>query len=574
MDIAIIGVAFRFPGANDCETFWKNLVERKSTITEVPPARWDWRSLWGDPMLEVNKTFSKWAGFIDDVDAFDHEFFGFLPKVVYNMDPQQRIMLELAWASLEDAGIPPSSLRGRRVGVFTGITHHDYKELLAQAKVPIEPYHYTGTATVVVPNRISHVFGLRGPSLPVDTACSSSLNAIHLAIQAFESGECDLALAGGISLILNPARHISVSKMGTLSPTGSCKTLDDSADGYVRGEGAGIFVLKPLEKALVDKDLIYGVIKGSAVNHCGKTHTLSYPSAEAQADVIVAAHQRAGVPISSVNFIELHGTGTAKGDPIEFEGLCQAFARLAEGQNIAPEDAYCGLSSAKTNVGHLEAAAGMAGVAKVLLAFRYRQLPGFHNFRKLNSRVTIKGTPFFILDETKPWTMCGEGVPLRAGVSAFGFGGTNAHLVLEEPPVQSVNAKNARKAASVPCIIALSAKTPGGLRRRKDGILAWLHADAGMHSLVEISRALLLERDHLVLRFVCVVNDLEQLTAALSADASESIRPTEQIAQERQDALNTDAADLIARLSKFKKPKRREALKSLAALFRDGAEVA
>jgi len=235
MDTAIIGVSFRFPGANDSLAFWANLADRRSSVVEVPLERWDWRSLWGDPKLDVNKTFSKWGGFIDDVDAFDHEFFGLLPKVVHNMDPQQRIMLELAWSCLEDAGIPPSSLRGRPVGVFTGVTHHDYKELLASARVEIEPYHYTGTATVVVPNRISHFFGLRGPSLPIDTGCSSSLNAIHAAIQSFERGECEMALAGGISLILNPARHISVSKMGTLSPTGSCKTLDDRADGYVRG---------------------------------------------------------------------------------------------------------------------------------------------------------------------------------------------------------------------------------------------------------------------------------------------------------------------------------------------------
>lgn len=581
MDTAIVGIAFRFPGANGCDAFWDNLVERRSSVREIPPERWDWRPLWGDPKLDVNKTHSRWAGLIDDVDAFDHEFFGLLPKVVHNMDPQQRIMLELAWASLEDAGIPPSSLRGRRVGVFAGVTHHDYKELLARARVPIEPYHYTGTATVVVPNRVSHAFGLRGPSLPVDTACSSSLNAIHLAIQSFENGECEMALAGGISLILNPARHISVSKMGTLSPTGSCKTLDDRADGYVRGEGAGFFVLKPLEKALADRDLIYGVIKGSAVNHCGKTHTLSYPSPDAQADVIVDAHRRSGVPISSVNFVELHGTGTAKGDPIEFEGLRQAFARLSEEQGVALEDAYCGLSSAKTNLGHLEAAAGMAAVAKVLLAFRHRRLPGFHDFRTLNSRVTIEGTPFYILDQTRPWSRRGERTPLRAGVSSFGFGGTNAHLVLEEPPPPP-SAKRARHVAPSPQLIALSAKTPGALRRRRDDLVAWLRADAGEHTLDEIARTLLLERDHLPLRFACVVDDVESLIAALSEDASDDSgkRPASDAAssdaasEERKSALDAEAAAWLVRLPKLKKDKRRTALEALLALYRDGAEIA
>jgi polyketide synthase PksN len=577
MDTAIIGVAYRFPGASDRDTFWKNLEGRKSSVVEVPTDRWDWRPIWGDPKIEVNKTFSRWGGFIQDVDRFDHEFFGFLPKVVQNMDPQQRIMLELAWASLEDAGIPPSSLRGRRVGVFAGVTHHDYKELLARARVPIEPYHYTGTATVVVPNRVSHVFGLCGPSLPVDTACSSALNAIHLAIQSFEKGECEMALAGGISLILNPARHISVSKMGTLSPTGSCKTLDDRADGYVRGEGAGFFVLKPLEKALADNDLIYGVIKGSAVNHCGKSHTLSYPNSDAQADVIVDAHRRAGVPISSVNFVELHGTGTAKGDPIEFEGLRQAFARLSEEQGIALDNAYCGLSSAKTNIGHLEAAAGMAGVAKVLLAFQHRRLPGFHDFRTLNSRVTIDGTPFYILDETRPWLRCGDGTPLRAGVSSFGFGGTNAHLVLEEPPPPAVPTKRVRRTApnSAPnlALIVLSAKTPGALRRRRDDLAAWLRADAGEHTLDDIARTLLLERDHLPLRFACVTDSLKALIGILSSDDEATSAPAESVDEAQAQAIDAEAAALTARWPKMKKSQLGEALATLAELFQRGAAI-
>ena len=572
MDTAIIGVSFRFPGANDSSEYWANLAGRRSSVSEVPAGRWDWRLLWGDPKLDVNKTSSKWGGFIDDVDAFDHEFFGLLPKVVHNMDPQQRIMLELAWSCLEDAGKPPSTLRGRPVGVFVGVTHHDYKELLASAKVEIEPYHYTGTATVVVPNRISHIFGLRGPSLPIDTGCSSSLNAIHAAIQSFERGECEMALAGGISLILNPARHVSVSKMGTLSPTGSCKTLDERADGYVRGEGAGFFLLKPLDRALVDGDRIYGVIKGSAINHCGETHTLSYPSAEAQADVIVAAHECAGVPVSSVNFIELHGTGTPKGDPIEFEGLRLAYRRLAQRQGIALDAPFCGLSSAKSNIGHLEAAAGMAGVVKVLLAFQHRTLPGFHDFQQLNSRVTLDGTPFYILDETRPWSPVDAHTPLRAGVSSFGFGGTNAHLILEAPPEPTQIAKSRRKPAGNPaCLIALSARTADALQRRRDDLLAWLDADGGQHALAEISRALLLQRDHLSHRFACVVDDPDALRAALRAPM-----PANAVAaleSEVRDAMRAEAESLLARRKHWKKKDTNASLQRLAQLFLDGGDV-
>jgi polyketide synthase PksN len=572
MDCAVIGIAFRFPGASDSDTFWTNLANRKSSVTEVPPDRWDWRTLWGDPKHEINKTFSRWGGFIDHVDAFDNEFFGLLPKVVHNMDPQQRIMLELAWSCLEDAGIPPSTLRGRNVGVFAGVTHHDYKELLASAKVAIEPYHYTGTATVVVPNRISHVLGLRGPSIPIDTACSSSLNAIHCAIQSFERGECEMALAGGISLILNPARHISVSMMGTLSPTGSCKTLDDRADGYVRGEGAGFFLLKPLDRALADGERIHGIIKGSAINHCGKTHTLSYPSPEAQADVIVAAHEAAGVPVSSVNFVELHGTGTAKGDPIEFEGLLNAFNRLAERQGIALQDGYCGLSSAKTNLGHLEAAAGMAGVAKVLLAFRHRMLPGFHDFRTLNQRVTIDGTPFSILDETRPWLPVDAGTPLRAGVSSFGFGGTNAHIILEEPPPPAAVPKRRKSAKPAPCLIALSARTADALQRRRDDLLAWLRDDAGTHELHEIARALLLDRDHLSHRFACVVDDIDALREALQAPLSAPVGGTP-LVEDALDAARIEGETLLAQWGKRRKGDPRDMLQRLADRFLDGCDL-
>ncbi|BAV98290.1 modular polyketide synthase [Lysobacter enzymogenes] len=572
MDVAIVGVAFRFPGANDSDGFWQNLAARKSSVTEVPPARWDWRPLWGDPKLEIDKTFSKWGGFIDQVDAFDHEFFGLLPKVVHSMDPQQRIMLELAWAALEDAGLAPSRLRGRAVGVFAGVTHHDYKELLANAGVPAGPYHYTGTATVVVPNRISHYFGFRGPSVPVDTACSSALNAVHQAIQSLESGECELALAGGISLMLNPYRHISVSKMGTLSPTGSCKTLDDSADGYVRGEGAGWFVLKPLQRALADKDPIHGVIKGSAINHCGQTHTLSYPSAQAQADVIVAAHRRAGVAVDSVDFVELHGTGTPKGDPIEFEGLRGAFARLAQEQGVELAPGHCGLSSAKTNIGHLEAAAGMAGVTKVLLAFRHGRLPGFHDFRTLNSRISMDGAPFRILAQTVPWPRRGEDAPRRAGVSAFGFGGTNAHLILEEPPAPASASLARRAAGTGACVVALSAKSPGALRARKRDLLEWLRADDGEHSLAEIARASLLDRDHLPLRFACVVADTVELAQAL-AMAADDAAPAQAQSADDAAALDAAAAQVLASLPGQRARKRRDVLHELAGLFLRGAAI-
>ncbi len=575
MDIAVIGMAYRFPGARDPRAFWRNLAERQTSISEVPPDRWDWRAYWGDPKTEGNKTLSKWGGFIDQVDAFDAGFFGLLPKVIHSMDPQQRLMLELAWACLEDAGIAPTRLRGRKVGVVFGVFTSDYKELRERSELPMEAHHATGTAYNVVANRVSHFLDLRGPSIPLDTACSSSLNAIHSAIQAIEYGDCEMALAGGINLLLTPTRHLSASKMGMLSPTGSCKTLDASADGYVRGEGAGIVLLKPLDRALADGDAIYGVIKGSAVNHCGETYTLTYPSAQAQADVIVAAHTRARVPISSISYVELHGTGTPKGDPIEFQGLCQAFAALAEQQGVKLSDAFCGLSSLKTNIGHLEGAAGIASVIKVLLAFQHRTLPGMHGYSKLNPRITIEGTPFYVLDETREWRQQDERVPRRAGISSFGFSGSNAHLVLEEAPRPKAVRSRAKPPAAY--LVALSAKTPSALLRAQGNLLAWLREDGGATPLADVAATLLGGRSHLACRWARATSDAAELIDALehAVAAGEVPAPT---------APSAPGPELVARgqalLSGLtgKKPvaagELREKLRELASLFVAGADLA
>ncbi|WP_369932934.1 SDR family NAD(P)-dependent oxidoreductase [Xanthomonas tesorieronis] len=566
MDTAVIGMAFRFPGANDSTTFWGNLIDRKSSVTEIPAQRWDWRSVWGDPKHTVNKTDSKWGGFIDAVDAFDYEFFGFLPKVVQSMDPQQRIMLELAWNCMEDAGVAPSGVRGRKVAVVVGVFNHDYKELQERDEISIEAHHSTGTATAVIANRVSHYFDLRGPSVPIDTACSSSLNAIHSAIQALQYDDCEMALAGGINLMLTPTRHISFSKMGMLSPSGICKTFDDAADGYVRGEGAAFLLLKPLERAIADGDAIHGVIKGTAVNHCGSTYTLTYPSPQAQAEVIMAAHERADVAVDSLGFVELHGTGTPKGDPIEFEGLLQAFGGLARKQGIELPSAYCGVSSVKTNIGHLEAAAGVAGVIKVLLAMRHRRLPPFQNFARLNHRIAIDDTPFYVLDDSRPWLPPAPGQPLRAGVSSFGFGGTNAHVILEEAPAAPVGRGSGRVRSDEPVLIALSAKTAPALQRRIAALRDWARDDAGRTRPIDVSRTLLLGRDALACRFACVVDSpaalLDALNQAMDATMHDVSMPE-----------SVDAEALLSKWSKLKKQARSDALRILANAFRAGAKL-
>ncbi|HML90575.1 MAG TPA: SDR family NAD(P)-dependent oxidoreductase, partial [Methylomusa anaerophila] len=512
-EVAIVGVACRFPGAGNYEEYWGNLRQGKSNIQEIPPDRWDWKAYWGDPITENNKTNSKWGGFIENVDAFDADFFGITAREAETMDPQQRLMLELSWSCFEDAGICPSHLAGENIGVFTGIANLDYKELQEKEFSSIATHYASGIAQSVIASRISYYFNFKGPSFPLDTACSSALTAIHAAVHSIQRGECSMALAGGVSLLLTPLRYICFAKVGILSPTGSCKTFDDAADGMVRGEGAGVILLKPLEKALADGDYIYGIVKGSAINHSGKTHTLTYPNPEAQAEVIIGACTQAGVTPDSISYIETHGTGTPKGDPLEFRGLLTAFQHVASQAGIKLGNYYCGLGSVKTNIGHLEAASGIASVIKVLLAMKYKQLPGIHNFKQLNHRISLQDSPFYIIKQLQEWNPP-AGLPKRAGVSAFGFAGTNAHVIIEEAPVYTRAAAQEQPYY----LICLSAKTEEALRRKEQDLALWLEKEGrnnGNNNLGDISGTLLLGREHFEARSAFVVRNIPELQEKL-----------------------------------------------------------
>jgi acyl transferase domain-containing protein len=439
-DIAVIGIDCRFPGAGDAAQFWSNLAGGVNSIREVPPGRFDWRRYFGDPR-EPNKTNSKWGGFIDDVDKFDSDLFHVSPTEAQLMDPQQRLMLELCWGCLEDAGYLPGSLAGSATGVFVGVAGLDYRELL-DAKLPtVEAHRSTGNYLSLVANRVSYFLDLRGPSLPCDTACSSALFALHYAAQSINSGESDMALVAGINIILTPTTFISFAKTGMLSPTGQCRTFDASADGYVRGEGGGVILIKSLQKAIADGDHIYGVIKGSAINHGGRSQTLTSPNAFAQSQVIQDAYKRAGIAPDRVSYIEAHGTATPKGDPLEITGLKRAWRYLERHFKVKAGERTCAIGALKTNIGHLETASGIAGVIKVLLAFKHRKLPPLVNFSQLNPNIELGGSPFYLVTELQDWQAYGqpgeEAQALVAGVSAFGFGGTNAHVVLQSyEPVQ------------------------------------------------------------------------------------------------------------------------------------------
>ena len=425
--IAIIGLGCRFPGgASTPEKFWRLLETGTDAVREIPPERWDIDSYY-DPDLSVPaKMGTRWAGLLDQVDQFDSEFFGIAPREAAAMDPQQRLLLEVAWETLNDAGRPPESLSDSSTGIFFAIYNNDYARLQFSDPATISAHTSSGTSHGVAAGRLSYLLNLHGPSMAIDTACSSSLVAIHLACQSLRAGECSLALAGGVSALITPEETISLSKWGMLAPDGRCKTFDAAANGFVRGEGCGLVALKRLADALSDGDRVHAVVRGSAVNQDGRSTALTAPNGIAQQAVLRQALKAARIMGGQLSYVEAHGTGTALGDPIEVEALAAVVGQPR------PDASTCRLGSVKTNLGHLEGAAGVAGLIKVALAMQHQTIPPHLHFKELNPLISLEGTCLSIGRDAVPWPS--GSVPRRAGVSSFGFGGTNAHIVLEEAP--------------------------------------------------------------------------------------------------------------------------------------------
>ncbi|WP_416966645.1 amino acid adenylation domain-containing protein [Streptomyces sp. 4F14] len=503
--IAVVGMAGRLPQSSDLDAFWQHLADGDDLIQEIPADRWDWRAAEGSR--------SRWGGFVPDVDRFDAKFFGISPREARLMDPQQRLVLETVWTALEDAAIRPSELAGRRVGVFLGVTNSDYLEVQRTAGQETDGHTITGAALSIIPNRVSYLLDLRGPSVAVDTACSSSLTAIHQAVSALRDGSCDLAIAGGVSLILDPSLYVALSKNEMLSEDGRCKAFDSRANGYVRGEGVGAVVLKGLDAAERDGDPVHAVIRGSAVNHGGRTNSLTAPSPDAQAEVIARAHRIAGTDPAAVGYIEAHGTGTALGDPIEVTGLRTAFRQLYEDAGQAlPSAPTVGLGSVKSNVGHLEGAAGMAGLFKVVLAMRHAVIPASLHVVEENRYLELDGGPFRIVTEPSPWERTGA-LPRRAGLSSFGFGGAGAHLVLEEPPFAAATAVPADDHG--PVLFALSARSETALTAYAVRLAA--HLREGRTALADVAHTLRVGREPMPQRLAFVADDRAGALGVLDA---------------------------------------------------------
>ena len=497
--IAVIGIGCRFPGSDTPEKFWDVLASSQEVRCEVPPDRWDVNEYYDESPQASDRMYTRHGSFLDKIDMFDPEFFGIAPREVITMDPQQRLLLEVAWEALENAGYSPKSLANTTTGIYVGIGSSDYFQQILNI-VEVDPYVGTGLAFCVAAGRISYVLGLQGPSIAVDTACSSSLVTLHLACQSLRLRESDMAVAGGVNLIIAPHASIYLSKVKALSPDGRCKTFDDSANGYMRGEGCGMVVLKRYSEAVRDGDNIMAVIRGSAVNHDGPSSGLTVPNGIAQQNLIKQALDSGKINPQEVSYVEAHGTGTPLGDPIEIKALANVL-----GKNRPSEDLIA-VGSVKTNIGHLENAAGIAGFIKVVLALQHKKIPAHLHFSQPNRRIPWDSIPIHIPTELSPWPKKN----MVAAVSSFGLSGTNAHVVVAAPEKIEQPKNTLERPLHILCI---SGKTTYSLKDNVAKYVSYLSQnDANIENLCFTANA---GRSHFEKRVAVVGNSTQQILEKL-----------------------------------------------------------
>ena len=506
--VAIVGLGCRFPQAKDPEEFWQLLRDGTDAITEVPPERWHLDTYYDPNPDTPGKIYTRWGGFLEAVDEFDPQFFGISPREAAQIDPQQRLLLEVSWEALENAGLVPEHLFGSKTGVFVGITTNDYARLLTPDGdlSQIDSYFLAGNPLNAAAGRLSYTLGLRGPSLAIDTACSSSLVTVHSACQSLRNRECDLALAGGVNLILSPENTVALCRARMMAADGRCKTFDAAADGFVRGEGCGIIVLKRLSDAIAAKDRILALIKGSAVNQDGASSGFTVPNKTAQQELIRQALAMAKIEPAEVDYIEAHGTGTSLGDPIEVRALA---AVLGAGRS---PDSPLIIGSVKTNIGHLESAAGIAGLIKVVIALQHREIPPHLHFQQPNPYIDWDKLPVVVPQENQPWSV--KDKRRVAGVSSFGASGTNAHVVLEEAPL--AEERDANLPERPEHLLTISAKTETALRELAQRYHTYLATHPNV-SLADICFTSNCGRSHFPHRLSVVASSTAELSTKLGA---------------------------------------------------------
>jgi acyl transferase domain-containing protein/NADPH:quinone reductase-like Zn-dependent oxidoreductase len=527
--IAIIGIGCRFPGAYGPTAFWELLCNGGDAITEIPPDRFDINAFY-DPQGAPGKIMTRWGGFLDQVDRFDASFFELSPREASRMDPQQRLLLEVALEAMEDAGQSPGKLNGSRTGVFIGMCYNDYEDLEFQDHQGIDVYVNAGGARSAAAGRLSYAFGLEGPSIVIDTACSSSLVAVHLACQSLRSGESTLAIAGAVNLILQPESSIGFSQAKMLAPDGRCKVFDARANGFVRSEGVGVVLLKPLAQARADGNPIYAVIRGSATNNDGRSSGfLITPGREGQKAVIRMACRNAGILPGQLQYVEAHGTGTSVGDPVEAQALGEVLSEARSADNS------CFIGSVKANIGHTEAAAGMAGLIKTAFCLKNRVIPPSLHFQEPNPNIPWRELPIIVPIDSTPWPSSSG--PALAGVSAFGLSGTNAHIILEESPYSSTSS-NQTRSSSTSFLLTLSAHRLESLNKLAESYLPLLRDDERIEpALRDLCYTASVRRDHHNYRLACVGHTAreisEKLEAYLEGDLSSGLAVNLQIPETR-----------------------------------------
>lgn len=508
--IAIIGIGCRFPaGVSSSASFWEFLVSGRDAITDIPPERWQFYQDLGPDYAATLRQVNRRGAFLEDIAGFDAEFFGLTPREAELMDPQQRLLLEVAWEALEHAGIPPASLAGTDTAVFAALDSGDYGRRLLEDLPGIEAWTGIGAAGCAAANRISYALDLRGPSVSVDTACSGSLVTVHLACQSLRSGESPVALAAGANVLLSPGLTLALDASGALAADGRCKTFDADADGYVRGEGCAVLVLKTLSNAQRDGDRVLAVVLGSAVSQDGRTRGIMAPNGDAQEHVIRVACRSAGLPPGSVDYVETHGTGTTLGDQTEAGALTRVYG--ADRKAGKP----CLIGSVKPNIGHLEPAAGAASLIKAVLAVANAEIPPSLNFSTPNPAVDWASSGLRVVCERTPWPQRGQ--PRRAGVSSFGFGGTIAHVLIEQAPDKPARTRSARPSSQAAGyrLFPLSAKSDAALRHYASGLAEWCSGNEGEVPPASVAHTLASRRSHLEHRAAVVAADSEELAAGL-----------------------------------------------------------
>lgn len=532
--IAIIGLGCRFPGgANDWQSYWSMLDQGRDAISETPEDRWDLEKFYAPDNSLPGKTQSKWGGYVDGIDMFDPQLFGISPREAASMDPQQRMLLEVAYRAIEDAGKPLKSVAGEPVSVFVGISSFDYAVagLSPQDRGVINPYSNTGGSSSIAANRLSYCFDLRGPSVAVDTACSSSLVALHMACESIWRGDASMSLAGGVNALVMPDFYVAFSQLGVLSPDGRCKTFDARANGYVRSEGAGMVLLKPMGQAIRDKDPIYAVIRGTALNQDGRTPGMTVPSQQAQETLLNTACQKANIQPSEISYVEAHGTGTPVGDPIEARALGSVLG--SERDPSTP----CRIGSVKTNIGHLEAGAGIASVIKVALALHHRKIPAHLHYQTANPDIDFEALGLKVPTHSQAWDCNG---PRIAGINGFGYGGANAHAILEEAPQSAakvmprpatpidqnldssdgsaekrsdISSKSQMKA---PVLLPISAQDKAGLSSMSGLLADWLEQNSD-YPIAEVAGYLAHRRHHHSARTTACATSRDEMIKELRA---------------------------------------------------------